>query len=202
MNTLKGNYTQRLSFTLPTPGKADPEKMGSLLLLETILFIVMLTTVDIDMYENMYRKAIEDKAEAVCCNIVLEYDKFSKVLQYDNRHYDHQLMYDCIAPISVEYFSLCNRLVTRKVYEIYSIQPFENVNMWDDVDLTIRIRYHINSTSVINKAYYHYNLQNIVSTTKRPMLDRVKEQIMCVNYIEEFFKKNMMAKNIDTLYLI
>ena len=162
----------------------------------------MLTTVDIDMYENMYRKAIEDKAEAVCCNIVLEYDKFSKVLQYDNRHYDHQLMYDCIAPISVEYFSLCNRLVTRKVYEIYSIQPFENVNMWDDVDLTIRIRYHINSTSVINKAYYHYNLQNIVSTTKRPMLDRVKEQIMCVNYIEEFFKKNMMAKNIDTLYLI
>ncbi len=145
--------------------------------------------VDVDMYENMYHRAVEDGVEAVCCDIVLEHDEFSKVLQYDNKYEDHQLMYGCVAPISVEYFSLCNRLVMRKVYERHSIQPFEGINMWDDVGLSIRIRYYVNSTSVINKAYYHYNRQNLVSTTKRPMLDRVKEQIMCVNCIEKFFKE-------------
>ena len=145
--------------------------------------------VDVDMYENMYRRAIDDNVEAVCCDIVLEHDEFSKVLQYDNKHDDHQLMWGCVAPISVEYFSLCNRMVSRDVYKRHSIQPFDSVNMWDDVGLSIRIRYYVNSTSVINKPYYHYNRQNIVSTTRRPMLDRVKEQVMCVNYIEAFFKE-------------
>ncbi len=147
--------------------------------------------VDVDMYENMYRKAIEDNVEAVCCDIKLEHDGSYKytVLQYDNKHDDHQLMWGCVAPFSVEYFSLCNRLVMREVYERHSLQPFDGVNMWDDIGLSIRIRYYVNSTSVINQAYYHYNMLNYVSTTKRPMLDKLKEKIMCVNYIEAFFKE-------------
>lgn len=145
--------------------------------------------VDLDMYEHMYKKAVEDHVEAVCCDIVLEHDTFSKVLSYNNEHEDHELMYGCIAPISVEYFSMCNRLVSRKVYERHEILPFEGVNMWDDVGLSIRVRYYIRSTSVINKAYYHYNRQNLTSTTKRPLLDRLREQVLCVNYIEDFFKE-------------
>lgn len=145
--------------------------------------------VDTDMYESMYERAVADSVEAVCCDIVLEHDDFSKTLRCDNRYEDHELMYGCIAPISVEYFSMCNRLVSRKVFERHTIHPFEGVNMWDDVGLSIRVRYYVNGTSVINKAFYHYNRQNLTSTTKRPLLDRVREQAMCVNCVEDFFKK-------------
>lgn len=145
--------------------------------------------VDLDMYEDMYRKAQEDGVEAVCCDIVLEHGDYSRILSCDNRHEDHELMYGCIAPISVEYFSMCNRLVSRKVFERHTIHPFEGVNMWDDVGLSIQVRYHVRDTSVINKAYYHYNRINQVSTTKRPLLDRIREQKLCVNCIEDFFRR-------------
>ena len=145
--------------------------------------------VDLEMYECMYNKAVTDNVEAVCCDIVLERKNSSKVLRYNTRYEDHELMYRCVVPISVEYFSMCNRLVSRNVFERYTIQPFEGVNMWDDVGLSVRVRYYVNSTSVINKAFYHYNRKNSISTTKRPLLDRVREQSLCINCIEDFFKK-------------
>jgi glycosyltransferase involved in cell wall biosynthesis len=145
--------------------------------------------VDVDMYERMYRLAVEKDVEAVCCDIVLECDGFSRVLKCINEYEDHQLMFDCIAPISVEYFSMCNRLVSRKVYERQMVDPYEGVNMWDDVGLSIRVRYYVHDTAVINEPFYHYNRINMTSTTKRPLLDRLNEQVACVNHIENFFKK-------------
>ena len=145
--------------------------------------------IDPDMYECMYNKAKEDNVEAVCCDIALEHQEFTKVLKINCDYEDHRLMYDCLAPISVEYFSLCNRLVSRKVYERQPIVPFEGVNMWDDVGLSIRIRYHVRNTSVINRAFYHYNRKNEISTTKRPLMDRIREQILCIQFIEDFFNE-------------
>ena len=60
--------------------------------------------VDLDMYQSMYEKAEAEGAEAVCCDIVLEFDASSKNLSVTDAYDDHQLMYDCIVPISVEYF--------------------------------------------------------------------------------------------------
>ena len=145
--------------------------------------------VDLDMYESMYEKAKQDNVEAVCCDIVLEHDTFSRCLQVNSRYDDHRLMYDCIEPISVEYLSMCNRMVSRKVFERNTIEPFKGVNMWDDVGLSIRLRYYIQSSSVINKAFYHYNRQNETSTTRRPLMDRIREQMLCIEYIEDFFRK-------------
>lgn len=145
--------------------------------------------VDANAYERMYSMAVEKNVEAVCCDIVLEFDKYSRVLSCNNEYDDHRLMYDCIAPISVEYFSLCNRLVSRKVFERNVVEPFSGVNMWDDVGLSIRIRYYVQSTVVINEPFYHYNRQNMTSTTKRPLADRIREQVACVRNIEDFFRK-------------
>lgn len=145
--------------------------------------------VDLDMYESMYEKAKQDNVEAVCCDIVLEHGTFSRCLQVNSRYDDHRLMYDCIEPISVEYLSMCNRMVSRKVFERNTIEPFKGVNMWDDVGLSIRLRYYIQSSSVINKPFYHYNRQNETSTTRRPLMDRIREQMLCIEYIEDFFRK-------------
>ena len=145
--------------------------------------------VNLDAYERMYNKAIEDNVEAVCCDMAMEFVGSTTVLKPDNRYDDHKLMYDCIAPISVEYMSMCNRLISRKVFERHTVEPFKDVNMWDDVGLSIRLRYYIRSTSVINEPFYHYNRMNEVSTTRRPLMDRIREQLLCIRHIEDFFKE-------------
>ena len=144
--------------------------------------------IDLDMYECMYNKAKEDDVEAVCCDIVMEFLDSRKILRVNGEHDDHALMYECKAPISVEYFSMCNRMVSRKVYERHTIEPFEGVNMWDDVGLATRVRFYCRSTSVINREFYHYNRQNEVSTTRRPLDERYREQSLCIDFIEQFFR--------------
>lgn len=144
--------------------------------------------VDLDMYETMYRKALETNADSVSCDIVLEYDKYKKVLCYNNLCDDHRLMYDCIAPISVEYCSMCNRLVSSKVLKKHTILPYDGVNMWDDVGISIRVRYYCHNNIVINRAFYHYNMQNETSTTRRSVCDRIEEQVRCANHLENFFR--------------
>lgn len=143
--------------------------------------------VDLDMYENMYNAAIQHQCDAVCCDMAIEYPNYTEIRNYDNQYDDHQLMIDCLAPIDVVYFSMCNRLISRKIFEQHDVKPFKDVNMWDDVGLTIRLRYYIQHCFIINKAFYHYNKSNESSTTQRPILDRVKEQIKCIQKIEEFF---------------
>ena len=144
--------------------------------------------IDLDMYECMYNKAKEDDVEAVCCDIVMEFLDSRKILRVNGEYDDHMLMYECKAPISVEYFSMCNRMVSRKVYERHTIEPFEGVNMWDDVGLATRVRFYCRSTSVINREFYHYNRQNEVSTTRRPLDERYREQSLCIDFIEQFFR--------------
>ena len=146
--------------------------------------------VDIEMYEEMYLKAIETGADAVCCDMKMEFEDYSYIKQYNTDYSDHKLMYDCIAPIAVVYCSMCNRLISNSIFKNNVIIPFEGVNMWDDVGLTIRLRYFIKSNAVINKAFYHYNRSNETSTTKRPQLERVLEQIKCAQKIEQFFIDN------------
>lgn len=145
--------------------------------------------VELDMYEKLYNKAIETQSEIVCCDMAVEFNDVQILQRYNDCHCDHKLMYDCIAPISVEYFSMCNRLVSRVIYDSYDIKPFEDVNMWDDVGLSVRVRYFANTSQVLSEPLYHYNRLNDYSTTKRSIEGRVSEQIRCAGCLEDFFHR-------------
>lgn len=144
--------------------------------------------IDMDMYEQMYNAAIQNKVDMVCCDLLVEYGKMQKIMSYNNKYNDHKLMYDCLAPISVEYFATCNKLVSRNIYDINKIRAMEGANMWEDVELTTKIRYFSQSSCVINKPFYHYNRLNDCSITSAlKMLLRVEGQVERVKQIEQFF---------------
>ena len=103
---------------------------------------------------------------------------------------DHQLMYDCLVPISVEYFAMWNKLVSREVYDRGGIRASIGPNLWEDVELMTKIRYFSKSSFVINKPFYHYNRMNESSITSTlNMLSRVEGQVERVRQIELFFIK-------------
>lgn len=149
--------------------------------------------IDKDAYKEMYETIINYSADIVVCDIVQEYGNYSETLNYNNQYEDHKLMFDCIAPISVLYCSMCNRMVRKELAQ--TVLPFDGINMWDDVGMAIRLRFLSRKTVVINKSFYHYTCNNKNSTTKRTDLNKLYEMVKCVNELQEFFvHKNVFKK--------
>ena len=162
---------------------------------EWIIFCDSDDWIDAEMYEHMYNAAIQNKVDMVCCDLLVEEKNNKTILSYKNNYKDHKLMYDCLAPISVEYFAMCNKLVSRRVYDINCIRATEGANMWEDVELMTKIRYFSQSSCVINKPFYHYNRMNESSITSAlKMLSRVEGQVERVKQIERFFIEQGAAK--------
>ena len=157
---------------------------------EWITFVDSDDWIDTDMYEKMYNAVMQNKADMVSCDLLMEHKDYSRIFSYNNKYDDHQLMYVCLVPISVEYFAMWNKLVSREVYDRGGIRASIGPNMWEDVELMTKIRYFSKSSCVINKPFYHYNRMNessITSTLK--VLSRVEGQVERVKEIERFFIK-------------
>lgn len=145
--------------------------------------------VELDMYEKMYRKAVDANVDSVTCDIVKEFGNSSQYLKYNSAFPDHKLMIDCIAPIDVVHFSLCNRLVSKKIYEEYSIGTFSGINIWEDVGISTRIRYYSRNCVVLNEPLYHYNRLNENSSIRVSSQRGVSQMCACAKKIELFFNE-------------
>lgn len=157
---------------------------------EWIAFVDADDWIDSDMYERMYNAAVQNQRDMVSCDLLVEYNDHSKIISCNNMYDDHQLMYDCLVPISVEYFAMWNKLVSREVYDRGGIRASIGPNMWEDVELMTKIRYFSKSSFVINKPFYHYNRMNessITSTLK--ILSRIEGKVERVKQTELFFIK-------------
>ena len=119
--------------------------------------------------------------------MVMEETDKQSTLNYNSQYSDHQLMYDCLVPIDVVYFSMCNKLIARRVFEKNKIRAVNGANMWEDVELAIRKRYFVKSSNVINLPFYHYNRLNSNSTTRDKTKIKINGQIERVKQIETFF---------------
>jgi glycosyltransferase involved in cell wall biosynthesis len=141
--------------------------------------------VENDMYGKMYAKAIEENADIVCCGYYLEYPnrKIKKLYPYTNENRN------MIKKLYIEglYSALWNKLIKRELYVSNNIYPFDGVNMWEDLSVTIRLRYLSKKTVVINEPLYHYNNCNASSIVSTPNISHTKEQIQCALEIEKFF---------------
>lgn len=157
---------------------------------EWITFVDSDDWIDADMYEQMYNAAMQKKADMVSCDLLMEHKDYSRILSCNNKYDDHKLMYDCLVPISVEYFAMWNKLVSREVYDRGRIKASIGLNMWEDVELMTKIRYFSKSSCVINKPYYHYNKTNENSITNSlKLINQVEGQIQRVKQIELFFSQ-------------
>ena len=79
-------------------------------------------------------------------------------------------------------------------YDKNNIRAVEGANMWEDVELALKTRYFVPSSAVVNKTFYHYNMQNESSTTHNVMISRVEGQVERVKQIERFFIEQGAAK--------
>ncbi|MDR0973145.1 MAG: glycosyltransferase [Prevotellaceae bacterium] len=126
--------------------------------------------VEREMYGTMYKAAIAENADVVCCNFIEE---------YPNRQ-----MYNDRPLLGFTW----NKLVKHTLYTQNKILPFEGINQWEDVGLIYRLLYFSHKTVLLKDTYYHYNKQNVTSMTIAYTHSMIRQQISCVTLLDAFYR--------------
>lgn len=154
-----------------------------------------------EMYGTMYRTAIRENADIVCCDFWAELPECSVLNQYEADagiepsgmlHRQQLTTGNC---------SLWNKLIRRELYVKNKIYPFEGINMWEDLGLTIRLRFLSKKTFILRAVLYHYNKQNESSITSSmaAVKSKTDQQILCASHIERFFEEQSASEEYKLL---
>lgn len=156
--------------------------------------------IDTDLYKEMYSLAMVKKADIVCCDFKLFYDSHVNTLNFD---YNEKKFLDLNnLQFNILYASLCNKMIKRDLYMSNKIAPFNNINMWEDLGVTTRLRYHCKRVAFLKKElYYNYNKQNQNSIVYIPKEENIEQQIECAKLLEIFFKTKGKNYDIVAAYL-
>lgn len=117
--------------------------------------------VELDMYQQLYNKAIEEDADVVVCDYVMT--NGTSVIKTTNACHaksPKQLIETCL--FQRDPWSLCNKFFNRKAY--YNIE-YPQGAMGEDMVTTIQLLWNCKTLSYINKPYYQY-FYNSASITK------------------------------------
>jgi glycosyltransferase involved in cell wall biosynthesis len=142
--------------------------------------------VNIDMYEKMYNKAIEENADIVCCGIYLEYFNKQMTKKYPYSEENASILKNRKYVLGGIYSAVWNKLIRRHLYLENDIYALDGINMWEDTAVTFRLRILSRKTVIIPDPFYHYNLQNGTSYISTYRLSYFKEKVKCVECIEKF----------------
>ena len=146
--------------------------------------------VDLNLYQKMYFQAKTENADIVCCNFKFIYKSSVDELKFKQNQKDfldlNELNFDLL------YSSLCNKMVKRELYLKNNLSFFEGVNMWEDLGMMTRLRYHCKKVSFLDEnLFYNYNKQNETSIVSVPKEENIIQQIKCANMLDEFFREKL-----------
>lgn len=151
--------------------------------------------VELDMYQQMYNKAIEEDADVVVCDyVVTNGTSVIKTINACHAKSPKQLIEKCL--FQRDPWSLCNKLFNRKAY--YNIE-YPKGAMGEDMVTTIQLLWNCKTLSYINKPYYQYfyNSESITKVCTRESCIRKFNQLSCNTTIVMNFIKN---KKLDDEY--
>lgn len=133
--------------------------------------------VELDMYQQMYNKAIEEDADVVVCDyVVTNGTSVIKTINACHAKSPGQLIENCL--FQRDPWSLCNKLFKRKAY---SNIEYPKGAMGEDMVITIQLLWNCKTLSYINKPYYQYfyNSESITKVCTRDSCIRKFNQLLC-----------------------
>lgn len=111
--------------------------------------------IDPDMLDAMYKKAISTGADIVMCDMMLEYEGYSKVCrQYTSRLDSENLRNIIFYPLSA---GLCNKLIKLDCYSKYNVYFAKEIAYGEDLFVMLQLLMHPLCIEYIPRAYYHYD---------------------------------------------
>lgn len=146
---------------------------------EFVAFLDSDDYVEIDMYENMYKLAKEEKSDMVECDFYWEYPDKKKIDQakmYDNKK-------EMLEKIRVVAW---NKLIKREILEKTNIR-FPKGYRYEDVEFTYKIIPYIEKVSFCKQPMVHYIQRD--GSISNSQNERNKEIFDVLEHVIEFYKE-------------
>lgn len=141
--------------------------------------------VEPNMFETMYSVAKKRDADLVSCGCFIHTSKGVIEKKHISENELNNFKIDNLE--GVLYSSLWDKLVKRSLIVDNKILPFENINYWEDLGMTIRMRFFSKKTICIQNIFYNYNKLNDSSLCTTFSFENILEQVNCAREIEKFF---------------
>ena len=143
--------------------------------------------VESNMYELMYRKAQETKADIVICDWYKVYTN-KMIVHHANQP---QSPNECVMQIlsGKMHGSLWNKLVKRNLYMQYNIQCIEGANYCEDMYVACKLLYNAQSVAYINIPLYYYFKGNDESYTHNQLSKSSQKGLLTIcKALRAYFK--------------
>jgi glycosyltransferase involved in cell wall biosynthesis len=170
--------------------------------------------VDPDMYEGMYKAAIQESADTVMCGYVREFGTHSKVkyfelpekICYRNEEVQEKLMRRLVGPLNEEvakpelldaWGTVWSKLYRSDLLKTNRIQfiDLSVIGTNEDSLFNIHASYYSKSFVFLNKSYYHYWRANVTSLTSGYKSDLQNKWFTLYGLIEAFLKEKALNQD-------
>ncbi|MFK8275584.1 glycosyltransferase family 2 protein [Capnocytophaga cynodegmi] len=166
---------------------------------EYILHVDSDDCLEVNMVELLYNKAIQEDADLVFCDYILDFKNSSKKVEQvwdsDKQEFIKRILSASSAP------SIWNKLSKKSLYTDYGIQAIEGINLGEDFLVVPKLLYHSKKVAKVSEFLYHYNLTNPNSYTKDYSKKNIDNVITVLNDLTLFFKKKADYKLYETSIL-
>ena len=146
---------------------------------------------DPDMLETMFRKAENDSADIGICEFAIETETGTRRWGFD---YHPDGLNDCA--IDTLHFSLCNKLVSRKLLVENNLRPFEGIDCWEDLGIISRAIVLSRRTAFVDRPLYHY-VQTRRSLSRSHKNRLLSDHLKMALLLEDWFIHNTPPGSYD-----
>lgn len=123
--------------------------------------------VEFDMYEILLNQADEKNADMVVTDFFIEYADHQEIEVYPDTSIKESILLG-----QKIWWSLCTRIVRKKLFIEHDIYPISGINVMEDFLVLNKATYHANKIEYIHKPLYHYNRTNENSILKEDNNER------------------------------
>ena len=143
-----------------------------------------------DMIEEMYQAAITHNSDVVVADFFISDQKGEDYCECYLSDIKENLLKSIIAPWSSGYKSVFayvwNKLTKRSIYKEHNINSIEGINIGEDLIVTVQILYHATVITKINRAFVHYNKQNLTSYTHDKSVSCTCQRLRAIEVVADF----------------
>ena len=157
--------------------------------------------VELDMYEQMYNKAIETDADVIMCDYYIEY--------MNRRTINHIKMLNNIESNLLENVlngkiptMVWNKIYKREIFQKYNIYWEQGIDLGEDFLISLKIFQNPVTINYIQKPLYHYRrIMNGNSYTNDISLKTFKQNVFIRNWIKDNIDIKKYKEEIFCLWL-
>ena len=156
-----------------------------------------------DMLEVMYEAALANNADVVVSDFFWSFKKGDVYQECPVSDSKEVMLKSIIAPWKYGNKSInswaWNKLVKRSIFKKHNINSIEGINHGEDFIVAMQILYHANAIAKVDRAFVHYNKQNLSSYTHNKSASITRQRLMATEFVAGFLsqKGNVYDEELD-----